>query len=137
GAWGGISSLQLGLSVVWAGARARNHAIEHVVRWMAEGPVRLAGLEHAKGGIAPGRSADFVVWKPDAMWTVEPERLHHRHPLTPYAGETLPGVVAATYLHGEKIYERGQPAAHARGRSLSYAAMELIAEPGKRFPATG
>ncbi|MGH7555579.1 MAG: allantoinase AllB, partial [Longimicrobiales bacterium] len=39
GAWGGISSLQLGLSVVWAGARARNHAIEHVVRWMAEGPV--------------------------------------------------------------------------------------------------
>jgi allantoinase len=125
-AWGGISSLQLGLSVVWAGARTRGHGIDDIVRWMAEAPARLAGLDHVKGGIAPGHSADFVVWKPDAEWTVEPERLHHRHPLTPYAGETLPGVIEATYLRGEKIYERGQPVGRLRGRSLSHVSGVVI-----------
>jgi allantoinase len=132
-AWGGISSLQLGLSVVWAGARARGHGIEDVVRWMAAGPARLAGLQDGKGAIAPRHIADFVVWNPDATWTVEPERLHHRQPITPYAGETLPGVVEATYLHGQTIYERGQPIGSCSGRELIYASWTEIVdsrEPG-------
>ncbi|HEV3051610.1 MAG TPA: amidohydrolase family protein, partial [Longimicrobium sp.] len=121
-AWGGIASLQLTLSVVWRGARERGYTPVDVARWMCEAPARLAGLEARKGAIAPGRDADFVVWDPDAEFMVDPARLHHRHPLTPYAGATLPGVVAATYLRGRLVYDRGHFAAEPTGRVLTRSA---------------
>jgi allantoinase len=121
-AWGGIASLQLTLPVVWNGARERGYTPVDVARWMCEAPARLAGLQDRKGAIAPGRDADFVVWDPDATFVVDPTRLHHRHPLTPYAGATLPGVVAATYLRGRLVYDRGRFVAEPTGRVLTRSA---------------
>ncbi len=119
-AWGGIASLQLGLSVVWAGARERGYGIGDLVRWMAEAPARLAGLDARKGAIAEGRDADLVAWRPDAEWRVEPARLGHRHPLSPYAGLTLPGAVAATWLRGQEVYRDGHAIGPRRGRRLAH-----------------
>lgn len=118
-AWGGIASLQLTLPVVWKGARERGYTPVDVARWMCEAPARLAGLQARKGVIAPGRDADFVVWDPDTEFVVRPGALHHRHPLTPYAGAALPGVVAATYLRGRKVYDRGRFPAGPAGRLLT------------------
>ena len=118
-AWGGIASLQLTLPVAWKGARERGYTPVHLAEWMCAAPARLAGLEGRKGCIAPGCDADLVVWQPEAEFTVEPARLYHRHPVTPYAGATLPGVVVATYLRGRRIYERGQITAEPGGRILS------------------
>lgn len=106
-AWGGIASLELTLPVVWTQARQRGYSFSRVVEWLCAGPARLAGLEKRKGIIAPGYDADLVVWNPEASFRVEPERLHHRHKLTPYAGEVLSGVVEAAFLRGQKIYDRG------------------------------
>ncbi|HEV7903151.1 MAG TPA: amidohydrolase family protein [Pyrinomonadaceae bacterium] len=106
-AWGGIASLQLRLPVVWTEARGRGHEIGRVVEWLAAAPARLVGLEERKGSIKVGCDADLVVFRPRQSFKVEPEMLHHRHKLTPYAGRTLSGVVEATYLRGVKIYERG------------------------------
>jgi allantoinase len=36
---------------------------------------------------------------------VRPKMLHHRHKLTPYANRSLRGVVQATFLRGEMIYD--------------------------------
>ncbi|MFE7108120.1 allantoinase AllB [Streptomyces sp. NPDC057575] len=105
-AWGGISSLQLGLPAVWTAARERGHSLEDVVRWMSAGPARLAGLT-GKGAIAPGYDADFAVLAPEETFTVDPARLHHRNPITAYAGKTLHGVVRGTWLRGERIAEDG------------------------------
>ncbi|WP_328538564.1 allantoinase AllB [Streptomyces sp. NBC_00344] len=106
-AWGGISSLQLGLPAMWTAARERGHTLEDVVRWMSAGPARLAGLA-GKGAIAPGRDADFAVFAPEQTFTVDPARLHHRNRITAYAGKTLHGVVRATWLRGERIAEDGR-----------------------------
>ena len=111
-AWGGISSLQLGLPVVWTQARRRGFTLADVAVWMAERPARLAGLS-GKGRIAPGYDADFCVFAPDESFTVDPARLYHRHPVTPYAGHRLRGVVRDTILRGEPV-----EAAHPRGRLL-------------------
>ena len=111
-AWGGISSLQLALPVVWTGARRRGHSLDEVARWMAAGPARIAGLA-GKGRIEPGGDADLVAFAPDDGFTVDPARLHHRHRLTPYAGQRLDGVVRRTWLRGEPA--GGAPA----GRLLS------------------
>jgi allantoinase len=105
-AWGGISGLQLSLPAVWTEARRRGHGLRDVVRWMAEGTAALAGLDR-KGAVAPGRDADLVVFDPDASFTVDPAGLHHRNPVTAYAGRTLQGVVRATWLGGRRIYLDG------------------------------
>jgi allantoinase len=101
-AWGGISSLQLGLPLVWTAARRRGHPLSDVVRWMADGPAHLAGLT-GKGAIAVGRDADLVAFAVDETFVVDPAALHHRHPVTPYAGRELTGVVRTTWLRGRVI----------------------------------
>ncbi|MGC4955506.1 allantoinase AllB [Actinomadura citrea] len=101
-AWGGISSLQLGLPAVWTAARARGHDLATVVGWMSEAPAALAAVPR-KGGIAPGNDADLVAFAPDETFTVDPASLHHRHPVTPYEGRTLTGVVQATWLRGARV----------------------------------
>ncbi|GAA4891515.1 hypothetical protein GCM10025789_05520 [Tessaracoccus lubricantis] len=55
-AWGGISSLQLGLSLMWTEGRRRGISLEQVLGWMSEKPARLAGLLH-KGRITQGYDA--------------------------------------------------------------------------------
>jgi allantoinase len=125
-AWGGIASLQLAASIVWTGSRRRGYDIAHIAEWMAAAPARLASLALRKGAIATGCDADLVVFDPDVSWTVDAERLHHRHPITPYAGETLTGAVLATYLRGEKIYDAGRPVGEPRGRTLTRAGAAWI-----------
>ena len=117
-AWGGIASLQLSLPAVWTEARRRGFSLAHLARWLCEAPARLAGLAQQKGAIAPGRDADLVIWNPDAGFTVDPARLHHRHKLTPYAGRNLMGIVEATFLRGVKIFERGNFCAALAGKVL-------------------
>jgi allantoinase len=101
-AWGGIASLQLSLPAVWTAARARGHRLADVVRWMAEGPADLVGLRR-KGRIALGGDADLCVFAPDEAFVVDPCRLRHRHPVTPYAGRPLAGVVRGTWLRGRQV----------------------------------
>jgi allantoinase len=101
-AWGGIASLQLGLPIVWTEARRRGIRLERVVDWMSTAPARFAGLA-AKGAIEVGRAADLAVFAPDESFTVDAAALEHRHPVTPYDGRELTGVVRATYLAGERV----------------------------------
>jgi allantoinase len=105
GCWGGIASLQVTLSAVWTGARARGVQPERITTWMSESPSRLAGLAHRKGRIAAGYDADIAIWNPDASFVVNGGTLRHRHPVTPYAGRELFGVVERTYVRGELITE--------------------------------
>lgn len=101
-AWGGIASLQLGLPAVWTEARRRGFRLCDVVRWMAERPAAIAGL-HRKGHIALGYHADLCVFALDEAFVVDPARLRHRHPITPYASRPLAGVVRGTWLRGQRI----------------------------------
>jgi allantoinase len=112
-AWGGIASVQLGLSVVWTAARTRGVPLADVVTWMARRPAELAGLVH-KGQIEVGADADLVAFDADASWEVDPAALHHRNPVTPYAGRTLDGIVRTTWLRGVPVDGRAP-----RGRLLA------------------
>ncbi len=111
-AWGGVSSLQFTLPLVWSGARARGFGLDDVAAWMAQGPAELAGLR-SKGRIAVGQDADFCVFAPDETFVVDPAECHHRNPGTPYDGRTLTGVVRDTILRGERVEK-----SRARGRLL-------------------
>lgn len=111
-AWGGVASLQLGLSLIWTEARQRGLSLEQVVAWMSERPAQFAGLT-GKGRIAPGYDADFSIFAADDAYVVDVTKLHHKNPITPYQGKALAGVVRRTWLHGKVIdFE------NARGRLL-------------------
>jgi allantoinase len=111
-AWGGIASLQLGLPAVWTQARSRDVPLTELAGWLAERPAALAGLP-GKGRLAVGADADLCVFAPDEWFVVEPARLKQRHPITPYAGRRLSGVVRRTWLRGQQV--TGRP----MGRLLS------------------
>jgi allantoinase len=104
-AWGGISSLQLGLPAVWTEARRRGHGLAELAAWMSARPARLAGLGRRKGRIAPGTDADLVVWDPEAEIAVDADSLHFRHKLSPYLGRRLLGRVETTVLRGHLVYD--------------------------------
>lgn len=117
-AWGGISSLQLGFSIVWTGMRERGIPLEKLDDWMAGAPARLVRLDDRKGKIAVGYDADFVAFDPDASFIVDPLALYHRHAVTPYGGRLLHGVVRRTWLRGKLIYANGAFPAGPAGKSI-------------------
>jgi len=100
-AWGGIASLQIAFPAVWTEARRRGIGIERVVQWMSRAPAKLAGIAAHKGAIETGMDADLIVFDPDAAFVVDPAKLFHRHPVTPYAGRELYGRVEATFVKGD------------------------------------
>ena len=101
-AWGGVASLQLGLSLIWSEAKQRGISLPQVLTWMAARPAELAGLSR-KGRIALGCDADFAIFEPESAYVVDVEALHHKNPVSPYDGRALAGVVKGTWLRGEKI----------------------------------
>jgi len=107
-AWGGISSIQFALPVLWTAAKKHGCELADITRWLCENSSVVPGLEESKGKIAKGYDADFVVWDPEKNFTVIKDMIHHRHKITPYLGEQLYGSVMQTYLAGEKIYDEGK-----------------------------
>ena len=101
-AWGGVSSLQLGLSLIWTEARIRGISLERVIGWMAAAPAALARLPR-KGRLAIGCDADLAVFGAEDEFVVDARRLEHKNPITPYDGRTLTGVVRRTFLRGEEV----------------------------------
>lgn len=117
-AWGGIAGLSMALPVMWTEAQRRGFVLSDIARWMAEEPAKLAGCEERKGKLAPGYDADFVVFDPEVEFTVTKDRLHHRHPISPYLGETLRGIVKRTYLRGEPVFCDGEFPGEPKGREF-------------------
>ena len=118
-AWGGIASLSVALPLMWTEASSRGFTLLDLARWMAAAPAQLAGCGARKGRIAAGYDADFVVFDSDREFVVTEDRLHYRHPVSPYLGETLRGVVRATYLRGTIVFTEGAFPGEPGGREYA------------------
>jgi dihydroorotase len=73
---------------------------------MACAPARLFKLPG--GSLRRGVAADVTVFDPDASWTVDPARFLSKGRNTPYAGQTLRGMVELTVVDGRVIHRRGR-----------------------------
>jgi allantoinase len=119
-AWGGIASLSVALPLMWTEASRRGFTLLDLAQWMAEAPARLAGCAR-KGRIAAGYDADFVIFDADHKFVLTKDKLYYRHPVSPYLGETLRGVVKATYLRGNCVFREGEFPGEPRGREYTAA----------------
>ncbi len=118
-AWGGIASLSIALSVIHTECARRGFTLDHIVQWMSSAPAALAGLSHQAGALEASRDANFIVFDPEAEFTVAADKLHYRHAISAYLGETLRGTVKATYLRGEPVYRNGLITDTPYGRELT------------------
>ncbi|XP_075425653.1 allantoinase, mitochondrial-like isoform X2 [Ascaphus truei] len=117
-AWGGISSLQLGLSLFWSSARGRGFTLPDVSRLLSSNPAKLCSLQDRKGSLKLGHDADLVIWDPDKEFQVQEKILHHKNKLTPYLGFRLWGEVAATLVRGILVYHKGSVSTLPKGETL-------------------
>lgn len=119
-AWGGIAGLSVALPVIYTECVRRGFTLDDLARWMSSAPAALAGLSQQAGTLEAGRDANFVLFDTESSITVAADRLHFKHPISPYIGETLCGVVKATYLRGVPVYCDGQFADIPTGREVAY-----------------
>ena len=117
-AWGGISSIQFTLPVIWTECKARGFSIDQLIHWMSTAPAKFIGKDQQKGQISPGFDADLVCWNPDEKYMIQKEAIHHKNKLTPYEGESLYGVVNATFLRGQKVYGNGEFSGNPTGKII-------------------
>ncbi|KAL9088057.1 MAG: hypothetical protein Q9165_006398 [Trypethelium subeluteriae] len=108
-AWGGISSVGLGLSILWTeGQRRQNISIEDIIRWCCRNTAAQVGLERQKGDLAVGFDGDVAVFDDEANFIVEPSTMLFRNKCSPYEGMQLKGVVVETWLRGQKVFSRNE-----------------------------
>jgi allantoinase len=117
-AWGGISSVEFRLPVMWTESRQRGYSFQDLVRWLCAAPAALVDLRDSKGRITVGADADFVIWNPEKEFVLDSSHIHHRHKLTPYEGRILFGRVEKTFLRGKKIYDEGEFTSAPEGHFL-------------------
>jgi dihydroorotase len=77
-----------------------------LIERMACAPARLFNLPG--GTLRRGAPADVTVFDPDAAWTVDPARFRSKGRNTPYAGQTLRGVVQITIVGGQVVHRRAE-----------------------------
>lgn len=104
-AWGGISSLGLGFSLLWTEGRKRGISLGQIIHWMSVKTAELAGLSGTKGQLKVGHDGDLVIWDPEAEFKVSKEHLYFKNKLTPYEGMTLRGLVHKTFVRGRLAYD--------------------------------
>jgi allantoinase len=107
-AWGGISSIQFALPVLWTAAKKHGCSLIEIVKWLCQSPAILPRLQQTKGKIQKGYDADFVVWDPEKRFIVTKDIIHYKHKITPYLDEELYGVVEQTWIGGQKVFDSGK-----------------------------
>jgi len=106
GAWGGINSLGLGLSLLWTEGRKRGVSLAQIIRWTCVKTAEHAGLSASKGQLKVDYDGDFVVWDSEEQFKVRAALLAFKNKLSAYEGMTLFGVVQQTYLRGQLVYDK-------------------------------
>jgi allantoinase len=124
--WGGISSVGLGLPILWTSAHSstslsscsgsgdHSHSLTQlqppkisildVVKLCCINTAIQVGLQYKKGAIAPGMDADICVFDDEGSFVVDQTQMLFRNKVTPYQGKELRGVVQETYLRGRSVY---------------------------------
>ncbi|ELU15395.1 hypothetical protein CAPTEDRAFT_19397 [Capitella teleta] len=107
-AWGGISSVQFGLSLLWTNLKSRGMNIHDLHRLLTTNTAKLPGLSKLKGSIEAGKHADFVIWAPESTFKITEDIIQHKNKLTPYMNRTLNGVISRTVVRGKTVYHNGK-----------------------------
>jgi dihydroorotase len=83
--------------------------LANAITRMSTAPAGILGLDEHGGPIAPGRSANLVVFDPAAEWTVGERPFHSMGRNSAFLGRRLKGRIVHTLLRGEFTVRDGEP----------------------------
>ena len=130
-AWGGISSVGLGLSILWTEAHRRSllphTTLLSIARWCCANTAKQVGLEHRKGALKVGLDGDVAVFDDEAEFVVGNREMLFRNKCSPYEGKLLQGVVKETWVRGVRVHTREEGFREKAGPRG-----ELLLEPRRR-----
>ncbi|KAI0006762.1 allantoinase [Xylariaceae sp. FL0662B] len=113
-AWGGISSVGLGLPILHTSAKKRaggkkstTPSIVDMVRLCCAATAKQVGLSHRKGALKVGMDADICVFDDAEEWVLHASGMHWKNRCSPWEGHRFTGRVRETWLRGRKIFEYG------------------------------
>lgn len=69
---------------------------------MTSAPAELLGMK--EGALAAGLPADFVLFDPDHVWTLDPAQMKSKSKNTPFEGFTLKGRAMCTVVGGRHVH---------------------------------
>ncbi|HQZ13107.1 MAG TPA: dihydroorotase [Devosia sp.] len=103
----------IGLETMLAAALRLHHSgdidLMTLLRAMTSRPAEILGID--AGTLKAGAPADFILIDLDYPWQVKESDFHSRSRNTAFEGARLAGKVAATYVAGQRVFEReGVPA---------------------------
>ncbi|SSD61545.1 related to Allantoinase [Saccharomycodes ludwigii] len=106
-AWGGISSVGLGLPLIYTmGTYSLTPAISlpEIVQWCCENTAIQVGLENIKGFIKEGHDADFIVWDECKKQVIRNDNVYFKNKLTAFNGFEVKSCVLKTFVRGQLVF---------------------------------
>jgi dihydroorotase len=101
----GLPAVENSLALMLDQVNKGRCTIEQVVRWMAEAPSRIWGL-NSKGRLSPGLDADLVIVDRDHRETIENARQQTKCRWSPWHGTALTGWPVSTWVMGQEVFRR-------------------------------
>ena len=83
---------------------AEQVSLPQLFRAMSLNPAKLLGLPG--GSLAQGAPADLILFDPDTPFVLDRFKLRSKSKNTPFDGQLMQGQVLATFVHGQKVYQR-------------------------------
>ncbi|ROT42012.1 allantoinase-like protein [Sodiomyces alkalinus F11] len=132
-AWGGISSVGLGLPILHGAAVERAERgktsgvpdIVDMVRLCSQATAAQVGLSHRKGGLKVGLDGDVCVFDDEDEWVLQSGDMKWRNRCSPWEGKKFRGRVRETWLRGQKVFSYGgQNGGFVGGRPVGEAITE-------------
>jgi dihydroorotase len=102
----GILGLETAFSVVSQMVRDDEISPLELMRRMSTDPARIFDIPG--GSLAKGEPADVVLLDLEREWHYDPAEGYSKSRNSPWAGQDLKGVVVATFVDGELVYETGR-----------------------------
>lgn len=109
-AWGGISSVGLGLPILHSASKQRSTSsktpsITDMVRLCCQATAEQVGLSHRKGSLKVGMDADICVFDDEEVWTFTQGDMRWKNRCSPWQGHEFTGRVKETWLRGRKVFD--------------------------------
>lgn len=100
----GIIGLETSLPLSLALVEGKVFDLNALITAMSLNPARILGID--RGTLAPGSVADITIIDPDAVWTVEAEKLASRSKNSPFLGKEMKGRATYTIVGGKIVFKR-------------------------------
>ncbi|MDL2266867.1 dihydropyrimidinase [Desulfovibrio sp. OttesenSCG-928-G15] len=102
----GCSGIEVLYPYMLARANIGHISFEQAVKVCASNPARIFGCP-SKGGLAPGKDADIVIYDPEIDFVITQDKMHSDSDHTIWEGVSLRGYPVQTYSRGRLVYDHG------------------------------